>query len=323
MKKIFLPVMLLSALLIVSGCLVFQCQSDEECIPSTPLVGTRYLCEEGVCVTKPLGNPASENCLAKGGEPSFRQDQEGGTYSVCVFEDDSECEEWKFYRGECQTGQHNAKLNLYAGKIVALQNAEFDDYFAMLNGTEVGIEGQTDELKKELAALRGSGKLVQVAGLVVLGNDYLGQKLVVSRIFKEGEKPAEILEEEAKEEKDEDSDDADEASDADDPGDEPVIPDPDQESDETEDVTLSPSKGDDPGDPGDEPVIPDPDQESDETEDVTLSPSKGDDPGDPGDDPGDPGDDPDEAGDADEAEPVIPDPDQESDEAAEISALGE
>lgn len=56
-----------------------------------------------------IANPASENCVAKGGRLEVR----GGTppggllkdataqYGVCVFPDGSECEEWKFFRGEC------------------------------------------------------------------------------------------------------------------------------------------------------------------------------------------------------------------------------
>jgi len=36
-----------------------ECETDEECIPAEPLVGVRYLCENGVCITKPFGNPVS------------------------------------------------------------------------------------------------------------------------------------------------------------------------------------------------------------------------------------------------------------------------
>jgi len=36
-----------------------ECETDEECIPAEPLVGVIYSCENGVCITKPFGNPVS------------------------------------------------------------------------------------------------------------------------------------------------------------------------------------------------------------------------------------------------------------------------
>lgn len=43
-----------------------------------------------------VANPASVNCIEKGGELELR---DGGGF--CIFEDGSECEEWAFFRGEC------------------------------------------------------------------------------------------------------------------------------------------------------------------------------------------------------------------------------
>ena len=34
-----------------------ECEVDEDCIPENPLIGVIYFCENGVCKTKPLGNP--------------------------------------------------------------------------------------------------------------------------------------------------------------------------------------------------------------------------------------------------------------------------
>ncbi len=51
-----------------------------------------------------LANPASENCVALGGDLEFREHADGGQYGVCVFDDGSECEEWAFFRGECEPG---------------------------------------------------------------------------------------------------------------------------------------------------------------------------------------------------------------------------
>ena len=50
-------------------------------------------------------NPASVYCEEQGYQLEIRTDPEsGGQYGVCVFPDKTECEEWVFYRGECETG---------------------------------------------------------------------------------------------------------------------------------------------------------------------------------------------------------------------------
>jgi len=51
-----------------------------------------------------LANPASVNCLDKGGTEETRVDGNGGQYGVCKFSDGSECDSWKFFRGECKIG---------------------------------------------------------------------------------------------------------------------------------------------------------------------------------------------------------------------------
>lgn len=52
-----------------------------------------------------LPNPASVHCEEEGGRLELRTDANGGQYGVCIFEDGSECEEWAFFRDECQPGQ--------------------------------------------------------------------------------------------------------------------------------------------------------------------------------------------------------------------------
>ncbi len=49
-----------------------------------------------------LPNPASVHCEQSGGKLEFRQDESGGIFGVCIFPDGSECEEWAYFRGECQ-----------------------------------------------------------------------------------------------------------------------------------------------------------------------------------------------------------------------------
>lgn len=51
-----------------------------------------------------LANPASVNCINKGGSLQLRQSADGGSYGVCVFKGGRECEEWAMFRGECPVG---------------------------------------------------------------------------------------------------------------------------------------------------------------------------------------------------------------------------
>jgi putative hemolysin len=51
-----------------------------------------------------LANPASENCVARGGELRIETAGDGGQYGVCVFEDNRQCEEWALLRGACPAG---------------------------------------------------------------------------------------------------------------------------------------------------------------------------------------------------------------------------
>ncbi len=52
-----------------------------------------------------MPNPASVHCEEHGGTLDMR-DAEEGQYGVCVFPDGSECDEWAFFRGECDPGDN-------------------------------------------------------------------------------------------------------------------------------------------------------------------------------------------------------------------------
>jgi putative hemolysin len=54
--------------------------------------------------TGQLANPASEHCVAKGGQLVIETAGDGGQYGVCVFEDNRQCEEWALLRGACPVG---------------------------------------------------------------------------------------------------------------------------------------------------------------------------------------------------------------------------
>ena len=48
-----------------------------------------------------LPNPASLYCEEQGGNLEIRTSEDGSQSGYCIFEN-SECEEWAFYKGECQ-----------------------------------------------------------------------------------------------------------------------------------------------------------------------------------------------------------------------------
>jgi len=50
-----------------------------------------------------IANPASTNCVEKGGTIDIRTGEDGGQVGYCLFEDGTECEEWAYFRGECGT----------------------------------------------------------------------------------------------------------------------------------------------------------------------------------------------------------------------------
>ena len=51
-----------------------------------------------------LANPASQNCVARGGTLRIERRPDGGQYGVCIFTDNYQCEEWAMLRGECPAG---------------------------------------------------------------------------------------------------------------------------------------------------------------------------------------------------------------------------
>jgi len=51
-----------------------------------------------------LANPASVYCIEQGGKNIIVTDSQGGQSGLCVFADNSSCDEWAFYRNECKKG---------------------------------------------------------------------------------------------------------------------------------------------------------------------------------------------------------------------------
>ena len=51
-----------------------------------------------------LANPASQNCIDKGGLLTMEKNGAGGEFGVCTFAENLQCEEWAMMRGQCRTG---------------------------------------------------------------------------------------------------------------------------------------------------------------------------------------------------------------------------
>ena len=99
-------------------------------------------------------NPASENCIAKGGKHSVERNPGGGEYGVCLFEDNRQCEEWALLRGECPSG--GIRITGYAttaARFCAIRGGHY---------TTVGRSGAADE----------QGSCVLPSGNACDANDY-------------------------------------------------------------------------------------------------------------------------------------------------------
>jgi putative hemolysin len=104
-RKVFCVVFVLGIML--SGCALAQPASIQptstQPAPAQPTLISPT--ESPLAPDQPaLPNPASVFCEEQGGQLEIRTDASGGQVGVCIFPDGSECEEWAYFRGECQLG---------------------------------------------------------------------------------------------------------------------------------------------------------------------------------------------------------------------------
>ncbi len=171
-----------------------ECRVNEDC-PHARCPYTKNVCKNYHCVTvDDRGNPyscfsngsnkASEYCLKREGRLEVRTTPNGEKYRVCIFEDGSECEIWKFYNNQCRKKVFNPKDDWWEGQIFALpQGNQFNDYFEMLNYEQIGIQGQNPEIEEQLKRLRNQPKLVKLKGQIIQANDFNGKRLIVEKIM--------------------------------------------------------------------------------------------------------------------------------------------
>ncbi len=105
----------------------------------TPVTSTR---------TPSIANPASQYCVDHGGTLEIRKSAEGNEVGICVFPNGSECEEWAYYRGQCQPTLQSAKPT----RIVFEPGA-----------TSASVEGEvTDKAKVTFVVRAMKGQLMMV-----------------------------------------------------------------------------------------------------------------------------------------------------------------
>jgi putative hemolysin len=84
MKSIFISMLILISL---TACTALQHQNPEPTAKVTPPVN--------------MPNPASVYCEQNGNKLEIRTAADGSQSGVCVFPDDSSCDEWAYFMGEC------------------------------------------------------------------------------------------------------------------------------------------------------------------------------------------------------------------------------
>jgi len=142
-----------------------------------------------------IANPASTNCIQKGGRLDIRTDSSGGQFGMCVFPNGKECEEWALMRGECSP-EGGASL-LYRNTIYGFgfdypsawalaesaPTASSPLTVTLVNGSStLRLQVKRPAEKAVLAAEAPQGGEISQQGILAV----LGQKLPVQAIKLEG-----------------------------------------------------------------------------------------------------------------------------------------
>jgi putative hemolysin len=166
-----------------------------------------------------MPNPASVYCEQNGNKLEIVTAADGSQSGVCIFPDGSSCDEWAYYRGECdptaQTSptptitlevateasagtQEQAsggymspgtseEITDWWGVIKSTgSGAQFDDYFERQDlGQSIffGIDSRDPAVQSQIKALRDSGRIVHIYGTLVSNvPDYNGSQILVDSI---------------------------------------------------------------------------------------------------------------------------------------------
>jgi uncharacterized protein len=75
----------------IAFCALASCATKESPKPETPGAAKQEV---------QIANPASENCIQKGGKLEIAETPEG-QQGFCILPDGTRCDEWALFRGEC------------------------------------------------------------------------------------------------------------------------------------------------------------------------------------------------------------------------------
>jgi hypothetical protein len=98
-----------------------------------------------------IANPASTNCIDKGGILKIQKGGGGEEYGICIFEDDRQCEEWALFRGECPIG--GKKITGYVTPAAQ---------FCVIVGGSYNVTAQTNTEKEQGTCTFNNGKSCDV-----------------------------------------------------------------------------------------------------------------------------------------------------------------
>jgi putative hemolysin len=160
-----------------------------------------------------LPNPASVYCTQNENKLEIQTAADGSQNGICVFPDGSACDEWAYYRGECNpatqinptpaitveaTREENGsggymqpgtseEIADWRGVIKSTEpGAQYDDYFERQDLGQIiyfGIDSMDPAVQAQIKALRDSSKIVHLYGALVSNvPDYNGSQILVVRI---------------------------------------------------------------------------------------------------------------------------------------------
>lgn len=158
-----------------------------------------------------MPNPASVYCEQNGNKLEIVTAANGSQNGRCVFPDGSACDEWAFYRGECEAvtakeaadaNSGNSTRNTPGSSIPSFtteevtdwwgiiksteQGAQFDDYFERQDLGQIiyfGIDSMDPAVKVQIQMLRDSDQIVHLYGTLISNvPDYNGSQILVDRI---------------------------------------------------------------------------------------------------------------------------------------------
>lgn len=156
-----------------------------------------------------LPNPASVYCTQQGNKLEIVTAPDGSQSGRCIFPDGSYCDEWAYYRGECEPAAPALTVETttppinnpgsymppgateqivdWWGVIKSTEpGAQFDDYFERQDLGQViyfGIDSMDPSIRSQIEALRDSGRIVHLYGALVSNvPDYNGSQILVDRI---------------------------------------------------------------------------------------------------------------------------------------------